>query len=78
MANESFFQMPEEEAEAVLNALAKTMKTPFGPLQIASEKIIEAMEGIGDAHDAWHLDTLQKLVRLLRDQRRTEPRDEDL
>lgn len=78
MAKDSFFQMPEEEAEVVLNALAKTMKATFGSLQIASEKIIAAMEGIGDAYDAWHLETLQKLVLLLQEQRRTKPLDTDL
>ena len=73
MAKDSFFQMPEDEAKALLNALANHMKHPFGTLQIASEMIIEAMESIGDAHDAWHYETLQKLVQVLREQRRTEP-----
>ena len=76
MTNESFFQMPEEEAKALLNALAKSMKASFPVLQIALDEVNKATEGIGDAHDAWLLDTLQKLVILLRDQRRIEPRDD--
>ena len=73
MANESFFQMPEDEAKALLNALANTMKMTFGTLQIAIEQIGEACEGIGDAHDAWRLETLLKLVYVLKEQRMTEP-----
>ena len=73
MSNESFFQNPEGEAKALLKALADNINLPFGTLQIASEMIIEAMEGIGDAHDAWHLETLQKLVQVFREQRRTRP-----
>lgn len=78
MSKDSFFQMPEDEAKALLNALANNMKHSYGVLVLALEQIYEASESIGDAHDAWHYDTLQKLVLVLRDQHRTEPRDEDL
>lgn len=76
MVKDLFFQMPEDEAQALLNALANNMKHSLPVLRLALRQIAEATESIGDGHDAWHYETLDKLVRLLMEQRRTEPRND--